>query len=114
MLAFRILLISIIGVVFAYTGLVIAANGWGFFPVFFGDIAAMNWAGQFNLDFSCFLLLSALWLAWRNHFTPVGLILGVFALVGGSPFVAAYLLITSYQTDGDVKALLLGKTRASQ
>ncbi len=112
MFAFRILLISIIGVVLAYTGLVIAANGWGFFPVFFGDIAAMNWAGQFNLDFSCFLLLSGLWLAWRNQFTPVGLVLGAFALVGGAPFVAAYLLITSFQANGDVKVLLLGKARA--
>jgi hypothetical protein len=114
MFAFRILLSSIIGVVLAYTGVVIAAEGWGFFAVFFGDIAAMNWAGQFNLDFSCFLLLSGLWLAWRNHFTPVGLVLGAFALVGGSPFVAAYLLITSIQTNGDVKVLLLGKARASQ
>lgn len=113
MLAFRLLLLSIIGVVLVYTGLVISAHGWRFLPVFFGDMAAMTWAGQFNLDFSCFLLLSGLWLAWRNHFTPVGLTLGALALIGGAPFVAAYLLITSIRTNGDVKVLLLGKVRAS-
>jgi hypothetical protein len=113
MLAFRLLLLSIIGTVLVYTGLVISAHGWGFLPVFFGDVAAVTWAGQFNLDFSCFLLLSGLWLAWRHHFTPVGLALGALALVGGAPFVAAYVLITSIQTNGDVKVLLLGQARAS-
>ena len=113
MIAFRLLLISMIGTVLVYTGFVISAHGWGFLPIFFGDMAAMTWAGQFNLDFSCFLLLSGLWLAWRNHFTAVGLALGAFALVGGAPFVAAYLLITSIQVNGDIKVLLLGQLRGS-
>jgi hypothetical protein len=114
MIAFRILLATVIFVVVFYTGFVIAAHGWGFFSVFFGDIVAMNWAGQFNLDFSCFLVLSGLWIAWRNHFTSVGIALGAFALVGGAPFLAAYLLIKSIQTRGDIYTLLLGESRSRQ
>lgn len=37
-----------------------ASHAWNLFPVFFGDIAAMTWAGQFNADFTGFLLLSGL------------------------------------------------------
>lgn len=42
-----------------------ALRGWNFMPVFFRDIIALTWPGQFNLDFSCLLSLSGLWLAWR-------------------------------------------------
>jgi hypothetical protein len=31
----------------------------GLFSVFVRDIAAMNWPGQFNLDFACVLLLAS-------------------------------------------------------
>jgi hypothetical protein len=113
MIAFRLLLVLIITTVLIYTGLVVSAHGWQFLPVFFGDLAAVTWAGQFNLDFSCFLLLAGLWLAWRNHFTPVGLLLGVLTLIGGAPFFATYLLITSFQANGDMKTILLRRARAS-
>lgn len=112
MLAFRVLLASIVGIVLVYTGLVGAAQGWNFMPVFFQDIIAMTWPGQFNLDFSCLLILSGLWLAWRHQFSALGIALGVLALVGGSPLLCTYLLIASIKANGDVKVLLLGSARA--
>ena len=70
MIAFRVLLASIVGMVLVYTGLVGATQGWNFMPVFFEDIIAMTWPGQFNLDFSCLLILSGLWLACATSFRP--------------------------------------------
>src|SRR5690242_12478037 len=84
---FRILLAVLwIGLV-AYTVVVIGAYGMTLVPIFFGDIARMNWPGQFNLDFSMLLVLSALWTAWRNKFSPLGLALSPVALFGGSGFL---------------------------
>ena len=113
MLAFRTLLVLMIGVVLVYTGVVGATHGWRLLPVFFGDIAAMTWPGQFNLDFGCMLVFSGLWLAWRHHFTPAGLALGLLGAVGGTLVLAPYLLVASVQAQGDVKVLLLGKRRAT-
>jgi hypothetical protein len=100
-------------IVVAYTGIVIGSPGWGLLSVFFGDIKAMGWPGQFNMDFSCLLILSGLWVAWRNHFSPAGLALGVLALIGGTPLLASYLLLASIQAKGDVKVLLIGQKRAT-
>ena len=112
MTAFRVFLWSIFATIFVYTVVVIYDHGLGLFGVFFGDIAEMGWPGQFNLDFMGFLLLSGFWLAWRNHFSPLGLLLGVGGVLLGAPFLTAYLLITSFAVEGDVPALLLGPERA--
>ena len=56
--AFRILLALFIVAIISFTGVVIANHGWNLLPIFFGDIAAMTWPGQFNFDFLCFLILS--------------------------------------------------------
>ncbi len=111
--AFRILLMVIIIGIIIFTGVVIYNHGWNLLPVFFGDMAAMTWAGQFNFDFMCFLALSGLWLAWRHHFSPGGLALGVLGFFGGMMFLAPYLLIASYKAKGDMNILLLGKARAN-
>lgn len=97
----------------AYTGMVIAAHGLDFMPVYLGDIAAMAWPGQFDADFLCFLSLSALWTAWRNDFSPFGLLLGAVAFVGGAGFLLPYLLLLSIRARGNMAALLLGRSRAS-
>jgi len=111
MLPLRLLLSLMLLVVVAYTGVVIARHGADFLPVFVGDMAAMGWAGQFNLDFLCMLLLSALWVAWRHRFSAGGLALAVLAGVGGTPFLCIYLLVESVRQRGDVRALLLGPRR---
>jgi hypothetical protein len=38
---------------------VITNHGLGLFSVFFGDVAKLGWAGQFNADFMAILGLSA-------------------------------------------------------
>jgi hypothetical protein len=113
MVAFRLLLALFIIAIVSFTGVVISNHGWNLLPIFFGDIVSMTWPGQFNFDFLCFLILSGLWLAWRHHFSPGGLVLGVFGLFGGIMFLAPYLLIASYSSGGDIKILFLGKVRAN-
>lgn len=113
MTAFRALLIFMILSVLIYTGIVVATHGWVFLPVFFGDIKAMGWSGQFNLDFTGLLVLSGLWLAWRHQFSPAGLALGLFVLVGGTPLLATYLLWASIKARGNVHVLLLGHQRGA-
>ena len=50
-------------------------------------------------------------MAWRNNFSPFGLVLGAFGLVGGIPLLTTYLLYLSFATGGDVKRMLLGDAR---
>ena len=111
--AFRVFLAVVIAGAFIYTATVGITHGWNLLPVFFGDIVAMTWAGQFNMDFTCFLLLSGLWLAWRHAFSPSGIVLGVVGVFGGILVLAPYLLLASLDARGDVKVLLLGRVRAS-
>lgn len=66
MLPLRIVLVAFLVVLTVYTAVVISNHGWNLLAVFFGDMRAVNWAGQFNLDFMGFLLLSAFWTAWRH------------------------------------------------
>ncbi|MCW8873327.1 MAG: hypothetical protein OQK01_12000 [Xanthomonadales bacterium] len=110
--AFRILLLLLFACILGYTAIVIAHHGIGLLGVFFGDIAAMGWPGQFNVDFMSFLTLSALWLSWRHHFSPLGIVLGMMGFFGGGLFLSAYLFLASFSAGGDMKVLLLGKYRA--
>ncbi len=111
MKAFRFLLVLMILGVAGYTIAVGINHGWNLLPVFFGDIAAVTWPGQFNIDFTCFLFLSGLWLAWRHHFSLGGVFLGVLGFFGGIMVLAPYLLIMSYRANGDIKELFHGKIR---
>ncbi len=100
------LAVFVVGLV-GYTAVVIANHGWNLFSQFFGDILAMGWAGQFNVDFSGFLVLSALWTAWRNRFSALGLALGVAAFFGGMLFLSIYLLALS-ATSKNIGDLIAG------
>jgi hypothetical protein len=111
--AFRTLLIVLWLTIAGYTAIVISNHGPGLLEVFFGDMAAMGWPGQFNLDFMSLLALSGLWVAWRHRFSGAGLALGALAFVGGGLFLTAYLLVVSFQARGDINEVLLGKTRMS-
>jgi len=113
MKAFRIVLVSMFVSIVVYTAIAGLQHGWNLIPIFFNDIAAMTWPGQFNFDFSLFLIFSGLWVSWRNHFSLGGLILGSFAIVLGAMFLSAYLLYLSFKTNGNIKEMLLGKTRAN-
>jgi hypothetical protein len=112
--AFRILLGFVFIGVLVYTIIVGVNHGWNLLPVFFGDIATMSWPGQFNLDFMGFLTLSGLWLAWRHHFSPGVIALGLLGLFGGIIVLAPYLFFASVKANGDMKELLLGEVRAQR
>lgn len=109
MTAFRAYLVIVLVCLTGYTLIVGSIHGWNLLPVFFSDIGKMTWPGQFNLDFMAFLSLSGLWVAWRHHFSGVGIALGVLAFFGGMMFLAPYLLWASAQPAGDVRTLLLGR-----
>ncbi len=104
----QLLLISIILILGIYTGLVGVNHGWNLIPIFFDNIQEVTWSGQFNLDFMFFLLLSALWTAWRNNFTPKAYALSITAFFFGIMFLAPYLLWLIHQSKGDLKVMLIG------
>jgi hypothetical protein len=113
MTLFRLFLLTVIGAVGVYTAIVVANHGLDLLPVFFGDIAKMEWPGQFNVDFFAFMTLGATWIMWRHHFALAGIALGFCVFAGGAPYVCTYLLVASFQANGDVKEILLGKRRAA-
>jgi hypothetical protein len=105
---FYLLLMILWAVLVLYTGRVIADHGLGLFPVFFGDIARGEWPGQFNLDFTMMLFVSASWTAWRNGFSPSGWLLAAVAFVGGAGFLLPYLTYLAWKHRGDTATVLLG------
>ena len=111
MLGFRLSLLACLLSILIYTGITIAEHGWNLLSVFFGDMAAMGWPGQFNFDFFTFLLLSGLWTAWRNDFAVGGCLLGLVAIFGGMLFLSIYLLALSYRHKGDMGEIMLGTNR---
>lgn len=111
MTLFRIILGAMLATLFVYTLFVGMAHGWNLIPPFFAEIQAMTWQGQFNLDFAGFLVLSAIWTLWRNHFSLPGILLALLAATGGILFLSTYLLYLSFATQGDLKRVLLGDNR---
>jgi hypothetical protein len=111
--AFRILLVLLWTIIVVYTGIVIANHGWGLLEIFFRDMAAMGWSGQFNLDFTSLLTLSALWVAWRHRFSSGGLALALLAFFGGGLFLTTYLFVVSIIAKGDMTEVMLGRLRAT-
>ena len=108
MFLFRLVLVIFLITIVAYTVIVGTNHGWNLFPIFFNDMIAMNWQGQFNLDFTTFLALSCIWVMWRNGFSLSGIGLGVVAFFGGMLFLSIYLLILSFRTQGDIRQIMLG------
>jgi len=108
---FYLFLMVLWGALAFYTGRVIGEYGWNLFPYFFGDMADWTWPGQFNLDFTTMLFLSASWTAWRNSFSPSGILLAVIAFFGGAGFLLPYLTFLAWKHDGDTAAILLGSNR---
>jgi len=107
---FRVFLFGIILVVGAYTAPVLMNYGLlVLLPNFFGEMSQFNWQGQFNLDFLMFLLMSGFWIAWRNQFSLLGVLLGIGGVFLGAPYLAAYLLYLSFHAKADFSAMLLGE-----
>ena len=110
--ALRTIAITFLAVITIYTIFAIANDGFDLITPFVGDIFSVGWPGQFNLDFLMYLILSALWIAWRHDFSSPGIALAAIASVGGMLFFAVYLLIQIGRSAGDMEQLLLGQRRA--
>lgn len=106
---FRLYLIVALAGLACYTFIVGNKHGWDLLPIFFSDIVDMSWPGQFNFDFTTFLGLSGIWVAWRHQFSAFGLFLGIVALFGGMLFLGSYLLYLSFRSEGDIRVIVLGK-----
>lgn len=102
-----VLLLSLLALTL-YTAVVIHTYGWNLLPHFFGNIAAMNWNGQFNLDFLMLLALLGVWVSWRHGHSWQGMLLGVLTTTGGAMFLFCYLLVELSRSKGDLQALLMG------
>ncbi|MCG9899353.1 MAG: hypothetical protein MH132_05090 [Hydrotalea sp.] len=102
-----LLLIQTVGLLI-YTLIAFQNEGANLFNVFIKNIAAFSWSGQFNLDFLSYLILSGLWIMWRNKFTVKSILIGLIASVLGIVFFALYLLWLTNKEDGDLKRVLIG------
>lgn len=92
----------------AYTVYAGSLNGWSFLDVVIQNVQGLNWNGQFTLDFSCYLMLTALWIMWRSKFNIASIIIGIIAMTLGIVFFAPYLLYLLVKEDGDLKRVLIG------
>lgn len=106
---FRGVLVLFTITIWAFTVYVGAKFGFNIAPLFFGEIEALSWAGQFNYDFLTYLLFSAFWIMWRNKFSLQGVLLGLVASVLGMSFFAPHLLFLTFRTQGDIKKVVLGR-----
>jgi hypothetical protein len=95
-------------VLLVYTGLTIQREGANFISAFISNVLQVGWSGQFNLDFACYLVLSGLWVMWRNQFNSKGIVLGLAAMILGIVVFAPYVLYLLFETKGDLKRVLVG------
>lgn len=95
--------------ILVYTLYVGYKEGWDLLPIFINNIKNLDWNGQFNLDFQFYLILSALWLVWRNGFSISSLLFALVCAILGYMIFGFYLLYLFYKENGDVKKILLGK-----
>jgi hypothetical protein len=107
MLLKSLLVIQTIAVLL-YTVFSVKNEGWSLFSIFTNNITSLNWNGQFNLDFSCYLTLSGIWIMWRNKFSASSIIFAVIAMIIGIIVFAPYLLILLIKEKGDLKKVLIG------
>jgi hypothetical protein len=105
---FRLILIAFTIIIVGYTLAAVANDGANLLPHFFAPIVALTWQGQFNLDFTTYLILSGIWMAWRGGFTRGSVALGILAPPFGILFFAPYLIYLVTKTSGDARKLLLG------
>jgi hypothetical protein len=107
--AFRLAIFIAWIVVVAITVKAVAAMGMqAGGDIFLADFAH-PWRAQFNGDLITHLLLMGAWVFWREQKWPVGLVCGVLAALFGGMFSLAYIFVTTFRVNGDMRRLLLGK-----
>lgn len=106
---FKSTLVLFIALLLFYTVKATQAHGFTLVSALADNMSGFSWSGQFNLDFTCYLILSGIWIMWRDKFSLPAIITGMAASILGMLFFAPYLLYLLYVVKGDVKKLLLGK-----
>ncbi|CAN1211727.1 DUF2834 domain-containing protein [Tumidithrix helvetica PCC 7403] len=104
----RAFLIASILLIFPLSIYVIITMGINWPAIYFGDLLKLDWRSQFNVDLLISLCLLAIWVMWREGFTPKGILFGFLSFFGGTMFGCPYLLFAIYKANGDPKAVLLG------
>lgn len=102
-----ILIVQTVGLLI-FTFFAFQTDGANLFGVFIDNVLSLNWSGQFNLDFLCYLTLSGVWIMWRSKFAPKSILLGAVAMVLGIVIFAPYLLWLTNRENGDIKRILIG------
>ena len=96
-------------VLIAYTIYVTKIEGWTLFQKIIDNVTTFSWSGQFNLDFSCYLILSGLWIMWRQKFSLYSIAFAVMAMIIGIIAFAPYILYLLRKENGNLKKVLLGE-----
>lgn len=94
--------------VLVYTLIAISNEGPNFFSKALGFVSSLTWMGQFTLDFNAYLMLSALWILWRNKFSGASIFFAIIANILGIIVLAPYLLFLINEEKGDLKRVLVG------
>lgn len=102
-----LLIIQTIGLLI-YTAIAIKNDGGNFLIRAQEFVLSLKWIGQFTLDFNCYLMLSALWIAWRNKFSGQSIAVAIIAMILGIIVFAPYLLYLLTKEKGDLKRVLIG------
>lgn len=102
-----VLLLQTIGVLI-YTIITVQNEGFVFLERAMEFVQTMQWIGQFSLDFSCYLLLSALWILWRNQFSRSSIVMATAAAILGIIVFAPYWLFLIHKEQGNIKRVLIG------
>ncbi len=108
MTLFRIFLVFATLLIYAMTLVASVSHGINWPLVAVNDLTALNWRSQFDTDFLVYLFLGAVWIFWREGLTAKGLTFGLLSVVLGGMFSFPYLLMTSYQANGNPQKILLG------
>lgn len=106
--ALKILLIVQTVGLLIYTMVAFQNEGPDLLGVFLQNVVSWNWSGQFNLDFLCYLVLSGLWIMWRNKFVGKYILLGGAAMVLGIVLFAPYLIWLINKEKGNLKRVFVG------
>lgn len=108
MTSLRTFLLAATLLIFALSIYAAVTIGINWPAIYFGDLLNLDWRSQFNTDLLICLCLFAIWVVWREGFSPKGFLFGCLILSWGSIFGCPYLLFATYQAKGDSKAILLG------
>jgi hypothetical protein len=108
LLSLKVLLFSLSIAVLVYTIFAFQKEGTVLFQLFFSNITSLNWNGQFNLDFSCYLTLSGFWIMWRNKFSSTSIVFGVVAMILGIVVFAPYILYLLKKENKDLEKVFIG------